>query len=717
MKPFSVYVVALLSLSAAVPELEARGSVGRGKGSAGASRGGGMSRPSMSRPSMSRPGVSRPGVSAPRNPATGSKIQRPVSRPAPQPAARPQTRPAARPQTRPAERPQARPVERPQTRPSGRPSVERPTTRPAPAPNRPETRPGPTRPGGGDRPGLNRPETRPGERPGNNLPDNRPGNLRPGQNRPETLPGNLRPGDNRPGNNLPGLRPGDNNRPGFNRPGDNNRPGFDRPGNNDGPLANRPGTSRPSTLPGMITYPNRPGNTRPGIGGPGRDNINIGNRNPVHIDNINIGRENIGLNRPSTLPARVPNWDTGRWGGNNSIWGNRVNIGNNVNININNNFRNSFNYSYRPNYWGARPWWGAGHCHSWHHGHWGYGYNHHHYHRCWWYDDDDDDFAKGLMWGIAAWSMGNMIYDMGYQTYRNPYPAPPVQNTTVVYTQPLSVSAAKAPPGDEATATTAETKSAEALDRSRTAFKKGDYVTAMSTVDEAISYTPGDVTLHEYRALVLFALGKYAESAGVLNPVLASGPGWGWETMVGFYDSSSTYTHQLRKLEDYVKGKPDAAEGHFVLGYHYLVTDHMDQAYAEFEITAKLQPADGTAHQLRDLAKSSLPDDGEVDDAPVDRPAPVAPDKLVGNWVSDRGQDGKVTFSMAADGNYTWSYMNGDQKTEMKGTYGLNDKGLLVLTGKDSQMISEVTLTGDKDMKFVLIGAPEGDPGLEFKKS
>ena len=45
------------------------------------------------------------------------------------------------------------------------------------------------------------------------------------------------------------------------------------------------------------------------------------------------------------------------------------------------------------------------------------------------------------MWGMAAWGLGSMIYNMGYQSYSNPYPAPPVENTTVVYTQPLSVSA------------------------------------------------------------------------------------------------------------------------------------------------------------------------------------------------------------------------------------------------------------------------------------
>ncbi|MEI6676745.1 MAG: hypothetical protein WCO57_16360, partial [Verrucomicrobiota bacterium] len=656
-------------------------------------------------------GGDRQSSSAARSPATGSKIQRPAAKPDPKPVARPDTKPAARPDAKPA------------TLPTQRPAVQRPTTRPDSKPdfNRPDSKPGLTKPD--NRPDLSRPDNKPSLA----KPDNRPD-----LSRPDSKPGLTKP----------------DNRPDFRRP--DNKPDLNRPGNNQGPLANRPVTNRPATLPGMVTYPDRPGKNPPDRSNINRadidnsrninkanidnsrthnnvnidnsrtrNNVNIDNSrnvNNVHIDNVNVNRRNVGLNRPSTLPAKTRDWDNNKWGGNNGVWGNKVNIGNNVNVNIDNNFRRSVNYSYRPNYWGARPWWGAGDCHSWHHGHWGYGWNSHYYSSHWYYHDDHD-FASGFMWGIAVWSLGNMIYDMGYNSYRNPYPAPPVQNTTINYAQPVSVSAAANPPGDEATTKIAETKSAEATERSRTAFKQGDYVSALKSADEAISYTAGDVTLHEYRALVMFALGKYADAAGVLNPVLASGPGWGWETMVGFYDSSSTYDAQLRKLEDYVKGKPNGAEGHFLLGYHYLVSDHMDSACEQFDKTAKLQPADSIARQLRDLTRSSLPDSGGAESAPPARPAPVPSEKLVGTWVSDRGQDGKVTFTMSAEGDYTWSYMNGGKSTDLKGTYGLNDKGLLVLTSDDSQMVSEVTLKDDKQLKFVLVGAPEGDPGLEFKKS
>jgi tetratricopeptide (TPR) repeat protein len=599
-----------------------------------------------------RDGMRGGGSGNKRSPMTGSKIERPSSRPAPKPVGRPMSRPESRPMPRPSvQRPETRPAPRPETRPS----VQRPETRPAPRPEL--TRPAP-RPE--TRPSVQRPETRPAQR---------PELTRPTQ-RPETLPGKL-----------PDRRP-------------DTRPSLERPGH-----------TRPNTLPGMVTYPNRP-DKRPNIS---RDNI--------QINQVNVGRKNQGLNRPATLQANRrqdwdnKRWDNKRWGGNRGVWGN------DVNVTINNKFKYNNNYSYRPNYWGARPWWGAGSSHYWHHGHWGYGWNSSYYRRHWYYNDND--FASGFMWGIAVWSLGNLIYDMGYQSYRNPYPAPPVQNTYITYTQPVSVAAAANPPGDEKVVEIAETKSAEALERSRTAFKNRDYLAASKAVDEALAHTPEDVTLHEYRALIFFALGKYPEAAGVLNPVLASGPGWGWDTMVGFYDNSGTYSEQLRKLEDYSRNAPDKADARFLLGYHYMVCGHMEKANEQFAKAAELEAGDSISRQLRDLTAASIPDGGQSDDSaaePPPAPAPVNPDQLVGTWVSDRGADGKVTFVMAESGDYTWSFMNAGQNSELKGTYGLDEKGLLVLTSDDSQMVSAVELKDGQKMHFVLIGAPDGDPGLDFVK-
>jgi hypothetical protein len=498
-----------------------------------------------------------------------------------------------------------------------------------------------------------------------------------GDNRPTTLPGEI---GNRP--ILPGVGGGSGQRPNLpDRPGGNNRPSIvDR---------------------GDVNIGNRP--------------IQIGGGDRVNIGNVNVGGRNQGLNRPATRPVDRRDWDANRWGGNNSVWGNNVNIGgNNINVRVNNNFRNNSNFACRPNYWGARPWWGAANYHGWHHGHWGYGWNSGYYHRHWWFHDDND-FAAGFMWGIGVWSLGNLIYDMGYHSYKNPYPAPVVQNTYVTYNQPISVAAAANPPGDETVAAVAEGKSDDALARSRTAFGAGDYLAAAAAADEAIAANPGDVTLHEYRALVLFALGKYGDAAGVLNPVLASGPGWSWETMSGFYGDAGAYTDQLAKLEAYTRASPDMADVHFLLGYHYLVCGHMANAAVEFATAARLQPADTISRQLAALTADSVPDSGVVGEAPVTRPDPVPAEKLVGSW-STESPAGKIVFTMNPGGDFSWSCAGAENTSVMKGTYGLNDQGLLVLSTDDSQMVSAVSMEENGKMKFILVGAPDGDPGLDFTK-
>ncbi len=495
---------------------------------------------------------------------------------------------------------------------------------------------------------------------------------------------------------------------------------------------------RPNTRPGHVNYPkpgNRPGwnnNIRPGGGNaairPGGGNAFV-NKRPVKIKRPDFNRNR----HPGTRPAWGNNW--GKWGAWNRPGGN-VHIGNNVNIHINNNFRRNINWGYRPNYWGSRPWWNANNHHRWHHGCWNYGWNRRWYGHYHWYRprpwpgyvivDRDNDFAEGVAWGIAAWGLGNLVYNLGYQSYSNPYPAPPVQSgaTTVInYSEPITVSAGKMPPGDETAEETAEEKSSAALEVSRAAFKNGDYMAALKSADEAIAAVPGDTAMHEYRALILFALGKYGEAAGVLNPVLASGPGWDWTTMTGLYASQSTYTDQLRRLEDYARAKPDDAAVRFLLGYHYLVCAHLDRAYEQFDQAVKLQPADTISAQLRDLCKSSIPpESGDQDEAEPaveagQAPPPVPAEKLVGTWISDRAEQGKVTLKMDADGKFTWSFDREGKTNELSGSFSIDERGLLVLEAEDSQMVGEIKLPEDNKLNFVLAGGPQGDPGLNFEKT
>src|SRR5205823_4577340 len=131
------------------------------------------------------------------------------------------------------------------------------------------------------------------------------------------------------------------------------------------------------------------------------------------------------------------------------------------------------------------------------------------------------------------------------------------------YSQPINPESA--PPAAEVAA-----PALAKFEAARAAFRNGDYAGALRGVDEALKVLPNDATLHEFRALVLFAVGKYDLAAGPLYAVLNVGPGWDWTTMAGLYPTIDVYTAQLRKLEAFVAANQSSTSGRFVLAYHYL---------------------------------------------------------------------------------------------------------------------------------------------------
>jgi tetratricopeptide (TPR) repeat protein len=279
-----------------------------------------------------------------------------------------------------------------------------------------------------------------------------------------------------------------------------------------------------------------------------------------------------------------------------------------------------------------------------------------------------------------------------------------------------------APADDEAIARSTQ-KSESLIRESQDAFKQKNYLVALELADKAIAESPGDGALHEYRALVLFALGKYGDAAGVLNPVLASGPGWDWSTMIALYDAQETYTDQLQKLEAYTEQKPDAADSHFLLGYHYMVCGHLDLATPQFDTAVRLMPNDSVSKELAELTRATAkPGDtepaqtgGQAEEAPA--PAPVPLEKLSGTWVSTREGGGTITLSFGNDGKFNWSFVKDGKTSQFSGEYSINDNGLLVLDSKESQMVASVDMPQETQMKFVIAGGPPADPGLSFVKN
>ena len=587
-------------------------------------------------------------------------------------------------------------IDAPSRRPQARPElnqIQRPSQRPAPQVQRPTTRPAPV-----ETPQINRPQNRPAPQI-----QQRPENLQ----RPETRPVQR-----------PETRPNIANRP---APGTLNRPeNFQRP------------QVRPETLPGQVTYP-RPQKpqTLPGIApkpAPQRPITRPGiNSRPVQRPQLNYAT-NTGTNlRPSTRP-----W----WDSNQSINRPIYNQTNNQ-IQINNNFQNNVNWSTDRRYWGYNPWWNRPTVRPWYGGSWNCGWSSSYYHRRPYFSYyggyrpwpgyvvvEQNNVANAIGWGLVGWSLGKLIYDCGYQSYRNPYPVQPitvVDRQVVTYQEPITVVAAKtAPKADDETARITQ-KSESLIAESQAAFKQGNYLVALESANKAIAEAPGDGALHEYRALILFALGKFSEAAGVLNPVLAGGPGWDWSTMIALYNTQETYLSQLDALKNYSKGKPNAADARFLLGYHHMVCGHLEEAAEEFEAAAKLQPADSVSAQLRDLTKASSQSGSDEPTEPGTEkevaPQPALPlEKISGAWVSDKGEAGTVSLVFKDDGKFIWSFKKGDQNNEFSGDFSMNDNGLLVLDAKESQMTATVSQPKDNELKFVLAGGPPDDPGLTFTR-
>jgi tetratricopeptide (TPR) repeat protein len=149
--------------------------------------------------------------------------------------------------------------------------------------------------------------------------------------------------------------------------------------------------------------------------------------------------------------------------------------------------------------------------------------------------------------------------------------------------------------------------SLEAFASARDAFKQGNYTQAQALVDKAIGQNPSDPVMHEFRALTLFAQGKYQEAASTIYAVLAGGPGWNWETLRSLYADPATFTTQLRALEAYGKAHPTDPASRFLLAYEYMTIRQNDAAVRMLEDVTRLSPNDQLAPIILKALKKPSP--------------------------------------------------------------------------------------------------------------
>ena len=337
--------------------------------------------------------------------------------------------------------------------------------------------------------------------------------------------------------------------------------------------------------------------------------------------------------------------------------------------------------------------------------------------------------GMGLGWGLSSWGFGSALYSMGYMPYMNPYYGYGGNTTIVVpydYSQPINTVVA---PADESVANPAMTL----FDAGRGSFKEGNYTQALQNTNDALAKLPNDTTLHEFRALCLFALGRYDEAAATLYAVLSVGPGWDWTTLIDLYPSVDVYTTQLRALEEYCTTHTDSATGRFVLTYHYLTQGHTDAAVEMLKQVLTLKPNDTLSAKLlrqldppkettTTLASPSTPENASTSSspstavqAPVDS-TPPAGGSISGAWTANPAADTTIALTIQPNGGFTWKVTQKGREQQFSGTSTYGEGILTLAQDKGPALVGRVNWTDATHITFRIVGDGPEDPGLTFTK-
>lgn len=548
---------------------------------------------------------------------------------------------------------------RPSRRPSN-PSFSRPSRGGVGGPGRGSRPSVGTRPGGGNqlRPGGGRPPIQPGQRP--SLPN--------AGNRPQ-FGGGGRPGGVQRPSQLPSTRPGRGGRAGLaagiaagagaaTLPGLGNRPGAgDRPGRGDRPgLGERPGVAdRQSRLQDRLAD----------RGDRVSDRMdNRGDRMDNRQDRID--------NRQDRLQNRHDRWEDrhDRWHDHHGDW-------------------------YHGGWYGP---WAPG-------ARWNY----------WW-----DNYPALTAFGVTTWAINRVGWAFGYSDYSNPYYVQGGDYGGCDYSEPIVMAPTEetlaGDPSETAAPSPVTPEQLTNFDQSRQQFFDGDYDAALSSASAALKELPNDAVIHEFRALILFALGKYQDSAATLYPVLSVGPGFDWTTLIGLYPDVDTYTAQLRALETYRDQHPEDAAARFLLAYHYTTAGHHDAAAGQLKKLLAINPDDQLAKQLL----LGIDPDAKVPNPAkqIEPPKPESTIKasdLYGTWSAVR-RDGKFNMSLQEDGKFSWKYDERGKASEVTGVWNVDEKGVLALEMNDQGvMLAQVILKG-KQLDFYMLGDDKGSDPLRFAR-
>lgn len=326
-----------------------------------------------------------------------------------------------------------------------------------------------------------------------------------------------------------------------------------------------------------------------------------------------------------------------------------------------------------------------------------------------------DEHPVAAVAGLTWWGVNTLGYAFGCDDYSNPYYS---ESYAVDYSEPIVTAPEEYyAPAESAPQQEPSQTAVQKFDEGRAAFYEGNYNAALKLVDEATKQLPHDAVLHEFRSLVLFALRRYGESAAAIHAVLAVGPGWDWKTLSSLYPDVEKYTAHLRALEAYCTQNAKAADGQFLLGYHYLTTGVTDAALARFRRANELQPNDSvSANLVASLTPRDLTAKPSAAEPAAAAPKAVPPEEVVGAWTASGKGSAKYAMTLDKEGTFSWKFTRGKRTEEVKGVYTVDGNVLAMEPNGGGTMVAELTMKAPNQLHFQMVGAATNDPGLNFEK-
>ncbi len=137
--------------------------------------------------------------------------------------------------------------------------------------------------------------------------------------------------------------------------------------------------------------------------------------------------------------------------------------------------------------------------------------------------------------------------------------------------------------------------------RAEAAFRDGDYQTALRQARHALIDRPQDGKLYLLTAQTLLALGDYRSSAAAIHQGVSLLDDKDWGYVVENYDRyyrGRRFVEQIKRLGEYLKANPEAAEVYFVRGYQFGFLGYRDVAVDDLSRAFELEPRDELAARL-----------------------------------------------------------------------------------------------------------------------